>query len=103
MNYDDKEIEMRLIEILGDANKSLYQQKLMEYMKDCKDLDDLMNKLKFDVAGLDFLQELRNTTVGIDKILEARYNNLRNGDDECDIDIDTDIYKNIDKDDNCLN
>ena len=100
MSNDDRDLEMRIIEILGDANKSIYQQKLMEYMKDCNSIDELFTKLKFDQVGLEILQELRSTTIGIDKILEARYQNLRDGD--CDTDINIGFGFNPD-DENCLN
>lgn len=100
MSNDDRDLEMRIIEILGDANKSIYQQKLMEYMKDCNSIDELFTKLKFDQVGLEILQELRSTTIGIDKILEARYQNLRDGDCDADINIGFGFNSN---DDNCLN
>ena len=100
MSNDDRDLEMRIIEILGDANKSIYQQKLMEYMKDCNSIDELFTKLKFDQVGLEILQELRSTAIGIDKILEARYQNLRDGDCDADINIGFGFNSN---DDNCLN
>jgi hypothetical protein len=100
MNNDDRELEMKIIEILGDANKSIYQQKLMEYMKDCEDINDLFNKLRYDQVGLELLQELRSTTIGVDKILEARYQNLR--DNECETDINIGFGFNP-NDDSCLN
>lgn len=79
---EDNDLEIKIIEILGDANKWIYQQKLIEYMKDCRDIDDLFNKLRLDDAGREILYELRKTAIGIDRILEARYNHLCRGEDD---------------------